>query len=265
MTTTMPPPPRAPRPLTDKVRHRILMEPRVRGWWLAGLALLAISAFFAVTRLIEWSRVRWLVHNGTPAIATIWQIGEDQAEMQSNASPDTIVYMYYFPDDLMQKKKTHSDDEKTYISGFLDGRTEPINLHDANGDSTTVPIKVDPGEPTLWTYRNNLPPLAPQFLSALLVLLPAIGCLVVAYLVREKVKRIWTEGAAREFAVVSSHQTAAAPRSRVISCTALDGTDSQPIKVVVPMRLGDPQPGQLLWLIFPAGKPTAAIPAISYQ
>ena len=265
MTTTMPPPPRPPRPLTNAVRHRTLMEPRVRAWWLAGLALLAISGFFAVTRLIEWNRVRWLVHHGTPAVATIWQIGEDQAEMQSNASPDSIVYMYYFPNDLMQEKPKHSDREKQYITGFLDGRTELINLHDEKGNPTTVHIKVDPGDPTLWTYRNNRPPLGPEFFSALLVLAPAIGCLVIAYLARGRVTRTWTEGVAREFAVVSSHQTAAAPLSRVVSCTALDGTDSQPIKVVVPMRLGDPQPGQLLWLIHPAGKPAAAIPAISYQ
>ena len=103
---TMPPPPQTPRPVTPAVRHRSLIEPRVRAWWVAGLVLLAISAFFAVDRSLQWNRIRWLVHHGVSVTATVYQIGDYESGLRANASPDNVVYMYYYTDDPAQTRKT---------------------------------------------------------------------------------------------------------------------------------------------------------------
>jgi len=247
MTVTLPPPPKSPRPLTAVVSRRTLMEPRVRAWWLAGFVLLGISAFFAINRFIQWNHVRWLINHGIQTTAVIWQIGDPEEGLRSGASPDNKVYM-----------SLDYGGQKIYVEGYLDGYPGTLNLNDS------IPIRVDPAEPTSWTYRTTPPPLLGQMFSVALVGVPAVVCLIAAFMLRGQVLRIWTDGVAQEFAVVSSHQTAAAPLSRVVHCTALDGTGKEPIKVFVPMRLADPLPGQLIWLIYPSGKPSAAIPAMAY-
>src|SRR5580658_5746278 len=257
MTTTAPAPPKAPRPVTAAANRRTWMEPRVRAWWLAAGALLAISAFFAVARLIEWNRVRWVVNHGRTVNAVIDQIGPYDQGIRGNASPDNDVRIHIVADDLDKDLDLKGADAVSALEGYLDGRTALISLNDK------IQIRIDPDDPTVWTYRTDTPPLLGKMFSAGLVLGPALVCLAAAFWVRRGVVRIWTSGVAQEFAVVKSHQTAAAPLSRVVLCTSLDGKSNQPIKVVVPMKLADPLPGQLIWLIYPAGKPHKAIAAMA--
>jgi hypothetical protein len=79
---------------------------------------------------------------------------------------------------------------------------------------------------------------------------------------RSRTVRVWRDGEARRAIVVESHQTALAPRSRLVRCTPADEGDNRVVQVYVPAgAAADLQAGDELWLLFPPagrGRPVAA-------
>ena len=247
-STEIPPePPAPPRGLTAAARRRSLLEPRVRFWWLAGLALLAASVYFAATRAMNWVEEVRIVRRGTPVTAVVQRVGQGEVEGQHNLSPSNPVTMLF-----EFKGKPY------YVSGYLEGRQEPISLKDK------VSIKIDPADPERWTYRADVPPMTQGLVGAVLVAPFAAGALAVSYLLRGKVLSTLKNGRAVPFVVVDTKQTALAPLSRTVRCTPLEGVDRRLTSVFVPMKLADPRPGDVLWLIHPPNNPKAAIPALVY-
>jgi hypothetical protein len=238
------PPPRA---LTPAAKRRSLLEPRVRFWWLACLALAAVALFFLVSRTWGWFEVLRITRHGTAVTAVIDEIGGDEFQARTDASPDDQVMMHF-----------EFNGRKYEVSGYLDGRQKPLNLKE------NVPIRVDPADPQLWTYRTDVPPIGHVLLSAALVAPFAAAAGVISLLLRRKTLRIWETGAAHPYIVEKTSQTALAPLSRAVHCRDLDGHRKQLVCVFIPQRVADFKRGQVLWLIHPPAKPTAALAAVAY-
>jgi hypothetical protein len=243
-----PPPPPPPRALTPVARRRSFLEPNVRFWWLAGVVLAIVTIGFLVDNLIQWRQKLDIVRHGTAVTAIIDKIGDQDSNARANISPDYPVTMQF---DL--------GGDQYSVQGYLEGRTEPLSL------KLSVPIRVDPANPNNWTYLTDAPPLGQALLSASLVAPFAIALGTVAMILRRRVLRIWTSGVSQPYAVESIGQTALAPMSRVVRCRDLEGRTKRLVSVCIPQRLAQPKVGDVLWLIHPPGKPTAALPAIAYS
>jgi hypothetical protein len=242
-----PAPPAAPRALTQKVRRRSLAEPMVRFWWIAGLVLLTLSAYFFVTQMWTWARVLHIVRYGTPVTATITMIGEEETSGRADISPDNQVTLQY-----------QYGGQSYEVVGYLEGRLETISIKE------NVPIKVDPDSPDHWTYRTDAPPILHGILASMLVLPFAAIAILVSLMLRRRVLRIWQTGTAAPFVVQTTGQSALAPVSRVVTCKPMEAKTARLVHVFIPRHQADPKPGDVLWLIHPPGKPTAVLAAMSY-
>jgi hypothetical protein len=242
-----PTPPRPPRDVTGAVRRRSVLEPRVRFWWLAGLVLLVLSLYLIVDGTLNWSEDLSIVRHGTPVTATVSAVGEGEVSGRANLSPEYPVTLEF-----------QFEGVDYVVKGHLDGRTEPISLKDS------IPIKVDPANPKHWTYLTTAPPIGPVFLSAGLVAPFALAALTISWVLRARIMRVWRTGQANPFIVETTLQTALAPRSRAVRCRAVEGRTKRLVQVFVPRHLGTPKPGDVLWLIHPAGNPTVVLAAMNY-
>lgn len=239
-----PPPP--PRPLTKQARRRALAEPHVRFWWLAGLALVAIALYLLIYAVVIWSREAYLIRNGQVVQAYITIADGDPYPHRK--APESQVEMTF-------TVNGHEYD----VVGVLEGRTEPVSAKEY------VPIRVDPSDPQHWTYRTTPAPLRSQLIAPIVVAPFAIAALIVAAVLRRKVLRTWRQGEAAPYVISDRRHTAIAPRSHTIRCVAADGRDKRLVTVYVPLKKTEARPGDVLWLIHPSGKPTAAVPAIAFE
>ncbi len=242
--------PPVPRPLTPAAKRRAWAEPTVRFGWLATLAVIAVTLGVAIDNYLTWARQRALIVQGTPVQATIVELGG--VTRVARMAPDTPVVLTYDIAGVPQR-----------VEGILEGRTDWLTTRQI------VPIRVDPAEPTRWTYATEVPSLA-QYLAMALLLLPLVAILVVATLwLRARALSLWRNGAEAAAVVASSRQTPLAPRSTLVQCALADGplaapNDAAVIDVYVPRRLAKPVPGDRLLLIVDPAKPRRAILADAY-
>src|SRR6266404_1472404 len=135
-----PPPPAPPRDVTARVGRRAWADPRVRFWWLAGFVLVGVAAYLLVSRYLAWRLDSRLVESGTVINATVLQADESVA-----------------------KGKTVSGDKSVRLSYDVDGRSYEVSAPYLAGRAseefivvgTTIPIRVDPADPTRWTPRQR--------------------------------------------------------------------------------------------------------------
>jgi hypothetical protein len=241
-----PAPPAPPRAITQGVLRRSLMEPTVRFWWAAGLALGAVALYFLISRMVTWSQELYVIRHGDAVAATVTSMGE--GEIQGHfLSPDYPVTL-----DFTYRGQPYE------VAGLLEGRTDPIAMKDS------VQIKVDPNDPYHWTYRTDAPPIMHALLASLLVLPFALAALIVAFVHRRRVLRTWTTGTAAQFIVEAIGHSSLAPGSWHLRCKAADGRTTRLVHIFLPRHFGHPRPGDVLWLIHPPGQPRAAVPAMAY-
>ena len=101
---------------------------------------------FLASELYKWNQVRNIVNNGTPIIATITAMGD--GSLRGTVSPDNPVELQF----------TYNDHECA-VDGWLEGRTESISM------KQSVPIRIDPNDPTKWTYLTQTPPVCVKALG----------------------------------------------------------------------------------------------------
>jgi hypothetical protein len=243
-----PGPPAPPRAVTVVVRRRSWIEPRVRFWWLAAAVIFGVAAYFSIDRVLDWMEVVHLVRSGTAVTATITRIGDESSGGRANISPDNEVYLHF----TLQ-------DSPYDVSGYLEGREKPISLQDQ------LQIRVDPADPSRWTYLTEPPPIWHQFLVVSLLLPIAAAALGVSLVLRRQMLRTWSEGKAQPYVVIDIGQTALAPLSLVVRCSALEGRDQRLVSVFIPRKAGQVRKGDPLWLVHPPGKPAAALAVLAYQ
>ena len=243
-----PAPPPAPRRVTATIKRRAWRDRHVRVWWILGLALLGITLYYAGSRTWWWWQEKRLIETGVRIVGEVkgWYVGEDSPPGKV-LQPETQVDLAYEVDG--KKYRPHAS---------LAGRTTQIRTGEK------VPIYVDRNDPTHWTARTTPGWLLGQLFGALIIAPGVLILLLVAWLKRAQVVQIYRDGDAVLAEVVGVGQTPSAPFSRLIRCAREHGESVHVVKTVLPSK-HDLQPGDLLWLITPQGKPEPAIPAALFE
>ncbi len=233
------PPLLTPRPLTPLAARRAWTEPTVRLWWLMALAVLLMILCYAADRL--WARhvENRLIATGLPVQARVISTGLHATPGQTAdvGDPAAVGIQWH--------------GQPTRLQGSL---TRPSFI------GATIPIHVDPSDPTVWTDQAEATPLAHALFVGLL-LLPIVPVLLgIAALKRRGVARAWQLGVARAAVVVARHQTPIAPLSYALRCRWRDG-ERRLFTVHVPRAGRSLAKGDELWVIVPQGRgrPVAAM------
>ncbi len=240
-------PPPAPREVTRAASRRAWHEPHVHFWWIVAIGLVGAALWIAVAQTITWNRDARLIRGGTRVDAVIWPAG---ARVKGRPIG---------PEDAMTVEFHWNGEPVAFSNRRLIGRGTPT----ISGE--TIPIYVDPQDPTNWTARSSPPSLVKLMVGAFAIVAVAGVLSLVSVLKRRGVLSTWRNGEARQAAVVETSQTALAPRSRLVRCALTDGSDRRLINVCIPHRVAHPQPGDGLWLVMPPGKPDKALAAMMYE
>lgn len=240
-------PPYPPRALTPHVRRRAWAEPRVRVVTIAAIVALLVSAYFFVSRYAEWRREARLVRGGTPIAARVVEAGGITLanKVVPAATPVTLEYTV--------NGQTYS------VRGTLKGRKEHITT------GGTVPLRVDPARPATWTSVTTVRPLRVELLGGLIVLPFAFMLGLVAWFLHRRLVGLWRDGDATAAMVLDSRHTAVAPRTHLVRCTPVDGTDKRLFEAYLPGRLQRPQQGDAVWLIARSAPSTRAVAALWFE
>jgi hypothetical protein len=241
-----PAPPPPPRPISPAVSRRSWAEPIVRFWLLATIALLFIGGWFFVQQLLAFRSEQRLIAGGAVVTATVIEVN---GEARVGAK---------YPPGLPCTLKFDWQGQTINAYGVL-------SSNDYVTDGESVALHVDPNDPTVWTDRHYPEPLAQRVIAGAVVIAAALITLAAALLVRRRRLAIWRDADAVLFSVVDTRHTALAPLSHTVRCVSAVGRDPTIVTVFLPTRFSRPQPGETLWLIHRAGKPTSAIAASAYE
>ena len=216
---------------------------------MLGVALLGITAYYAASRAYAWSRETRLITHGQKLTAEVksWEPGNPNTPKGKVVQADVPVGILY------------TVNGKSYRPfGTLAGRTKQITTGEI------IPIYVDPADPTRFTARTEPTSLVHELLAAILLVPGVLLLLAVALWRWYRVITIYRGGEAVLAAVVSVGHSASGPGSRLLRCAVHQGDNDRIIKTVLPARQ-TPNPGELLWLIAPPGRPHLGVPAILFQ
>jgi hypothetical protein len=208
-----------------------MIEPRVRAWWIASLAVLVVAVYFISVQFISWKDENRLLEEGVQIDALVEAANgvSSGGHLQKGNAVLNLSYDY---------------DGKHYkADGILPGRTKVIIV------KKTVPIRIDPQNPSNWTGRTR-----PSSLGTALVAVWAIAPLVLisllgGWIATMRLTRLLRSGSTHRAVVVDARHAALAPRSRQVRCTLADGRDSRIYTVYAPPTLASLAKGDELTII----------------
>jgi len=245
-----PQPPPAPRQISSRVLARSWREPTVRFWWLSAALLLAIGLWYAWDQVAQYQTEKQLIENGTRVSALITDADGDSVPGHK-APPGTPCTMVF-----------QLDGKQVEVNGSL----VPRDDRDFVIIRSTVILHVDPSDPAKWTNRSEPEPILRRMIGGEIVVLPILAAtLVLALFARRRVLRFWRAEPAALFAVEHVRTGPIAPLSHAVNCAPLSGRDRRTTTIYLPGSYRKPQPGELLWLIHPAGSTSGAIAAAVYE
>lgn len=237
----------APRAVDRQASRRSWMEPTVRFWWLAFIAVLLITIWVAINNYRAWRYQRALIVDGVRVQATVAEV--DGVSRVLRVPPDTPLTLTF-----------EMNGEEHRVQGVLVGRTEYITTRQQ------VPIRVDPHNPQRWTYATEVPSLRRELAMAQLLLPIVLALGVVVWMRRRRILSLWKTGQPVAVIVASSEQTALAPFSRYVRGALRDSNDKRLVGAYVPQAKADPQRGDVLWFIVDdPGAPRRAIYAGAFS
>jgi hypothetical protein len=235
-------PPLPPRPITPLAARRSWTDPRVRFWWLASLALLAIGIWFVVEQVIAAQNEAHLIHDGTVVMAKVTTVlSENDSRPGRYSKPDSEIAL-----------KFDWKGEPTNVTGVLKDTVR-------TGD--TVQIRVDPEDPTRWTDHTEAEPLGRRLIAGAVIFPTVLATGLWAALMHRRILRTWRDGEAEAYSVVDMRHTALAPLSHAVRGVTATGRDRRLVLVYLPGKHPRPEPGEVIWFIHPRGKPSASIAA----
>lgn len=242
-----PAPPAAPRPVTAPVRRRAWSERQVHVWWSLGFLLLGIAVYYAIAGWWSWSIERQLITQGEVVDAEILthELGGQYIRNRAIPKGSGADFRYTFRGETYR------------LRGF-----ENYEKLLTSGDK--IPIRIDPQHPRRWTFRDKPGPLINELMVSILMTPFVLMLLMLAWWRRGQVLRVYRDGEAVMGEVVGVGHSAAAPFSRMVRCAVHVGNDARIVKAILP-RGRTPEVGQTIWLIAPAGRPGAGIPAALFE
>ena len=242
-TASPPAPPATPRPVSGRVRLRAWIDPHVRFWWLSSVAFVVVGVWMLVANYLEWHRSERLIRGGTVVQATVAEAaGVTFAGKQMQ--PDSRVRLQF-----------NFNGQPHEVSGYLEGR----KLSDFILIGSTVPIRIDPNHPDVWTARTEPTSLPLELIGGLIALPAGLVLLLVSVMLARSRLATWKDGIAIAALVVSSRHTALAPRSWAAQCTPANEGDKRVFNVYLPPN-ADASPGAPVILLFreASSRPMAA-------
>ena len=243
-----------PRPVTPRASRRSWNELPVRIWVILAVTVLFITIYFTIDKYLSGRYERWLITQGLPVEAELNRIQGTRDRSQHFKRSDRLqVELNY---DAPGRPR------QMYVPGWLSQLpAQPPQREIRVGD--TIPVRIDPANPTVWTDRTQPLPWIAEF-TIVVLLLPLLALLlVVMFIRRQQVLNVWRRGEVASAVVVEHKQAATAPFSRVIRFTLADGRDRRVWSALHPAR-GAPAAREPIWVIFPPGNPGRAVVASLY-
>ena len=244
MSAPAPALPSPPRPITPRVRRRAWGDIHVRFWWLSALAVAVVIGWFTAHRVREALRDRDLIRNGVAVKTTIKTAGEKYIAGQS--------------------EMRNSFKQVTLLGTMPDGQEREFRGEVPPGPGYLVighplEIRVARNDPSEWTAQLTPPPWGRE-LAMSLMFLPAIALLLlIAFLMRGRVLRVWERGVPAEAVVKEVKHSAYAPRSRVLRFSVLGGDDRRIFTMLCPPGVPVPAVGEQIQLLMIPSKPNRSI------
>jgi hypothetical protein len=237
-----------PREATPRARSAARRDPRVRFWWVLTGVLLVIAAYFLIVQTLRWWDRAWLVRSGVAVNATIEGAGPVGGAFETlpGRSPPPPVNVELSFDWHGQEQRVRRTLEHRVTTG------------------DTMPIRVHPDNPAIWTDEQEVPPLLRQLIAPMILLPAVLIVAAVGWLMHRRILGVWREGEVTGAIVVETRQSAIAPLSQQVRCTPAAGGDRRLISVFVPNRLGRLQKGDPIRLIVSPRSFSLAIPVSNF-
>ena len=235
--------PSPPRPISSHVRWRAAVEPHVRGWWIATIAIVLLAIYFSYGQVVAWKRLNRLLSEGVAVEAMVMSVDGIRVP-GSRHEPDRIATMKYAVDGVDYE-----------VTGNLPGRTEPLVVQ------RRVTIHADPNDPRDWTGLTRRSSLGAA-LAALWTILPlALLSIAGGLWARARLLRVYRDGRQVTGTVEGVRQTALAPTSRLVRCTLNDADDARIYSMYVPNTAGRalPVPGDAIEVLHHSSGRVAAV------
>jgi len=242
------PPPSVPRPLTAHVRRRAWVEPRVRFWWMAAIAMLITGGGFIVIALHSRSHEIWLIDHGIRINSTV-VIANGETVKKRPQLPDSMVILHF----------QWNGQEYEPRARTLPGRTEFIVT------GSVLPIHVNPNNPEDWTWLDQPLPLLHTLIGAIISFLMAVIAVLMAWLLQRQAVRVWQKCDAVAAWVVDTQFTAIAPRSRAARVTPDMSSDNRLYTVYLPPSLEMLQRGDMLYILRPSAGSSTSVAAAWFE
>lgn len=222
--------PQPPRPLTAKVRKRVLNEPTVRFWGI--LAALVLTSFVVATisGIMQWQSEAKVINSG-PVVKAIG-FGDGAKIKGRPLAIGSTVYIEY---DYNGKK--YKSQGPLIATGTQYTAGEPFD------------IRLDPDEPTIWTNRSKAATLHEKLIGSGITLFFAVICVGAGLFTRQRYVSLWRMGEIYTAKVMDHRQMALAPKSTAMQCAVRIDKKDYLVIVYLPHSASMPAPGQTLQLV----------------
>src|SRR4051812_7215643 len=194
-------------------------------------------------------RYRWLIRHGVQVTARVDGANNTHQTIRPFDRRQAIFadLIYAAP-----------DGRRIFVQGLLTPRDGILYIGE------TIPLRIDPDNPEVWTDRLEPPPLLAE-MTAVLFLLPLLALAVLMlFLVRRRTLNIWRRGEPAVAVVVDTKQSSVAPRSRVMRFALRDSPDRRVFHTLAPNSMGPLEPGDEVMILHEPGKPARAVVAELY-
>ena len=253
MTTDLPQVelPSPPRPITPAALRRSWHEPAVRRWLLLTLVLLLTTAYFAWRDIGIGLHERRLIEHGLQVNATVENVEGGGADLTRK----------FGRNEARNVKLRYAVKDRTYTTN----QELPIATGKSIGAGDVIDLRVDPQDYENVTTQTEARPWIASLTVVTLLLPVLVALIVVTFVARRSVLRIWREGEATEGTVVDWHRSGLAPKSVVVRFTLNDSDDRRLFWLVWPHEAGQLNAGDAIALVMPPGEPGKSLAAKLYE
>lgn len=222
--------PQPPRPLTGKVRKRLLSEPTVRFWWILAALIFVTFIVTGIRGIMQWQSEARVIASG-PVVKAIG-FGEGARIKGRPLAVNATVYI-----DYEYQGRKYKSQGPLVPTGELYMAGEPFD------------IRLDPDDPSVWTNRNKAATLREKLIGTVITLFFGAICVIAGLFARRQYVSVWTDGSVCSGKVVEHRQMALAPRSTAVRCAMRVGRNDSLVTVYLPHSATVPEVGQPIQLI----------------
>jgi hypothetical protein len=242
--------PSPPRPITPAALRRSWNEPVVRRWLLLSILVVLTTTYFAWRDIGIALRERRLIEHGLKV----------NANVESVAGGGDITRRFT-RNEVRNVKFRYTVNDRTYTTN----QDMPIATGKTIGSGDVVELRVDPDDHENVTTQTEPRPWIASLTVVTLLVPVLIALIVITFLARRRVLKIWQEGEAAEGTVVDRHRSGLAPKSVVVRFTVNDSDDRRLFSLVWPHEAGELSAGDTIALVMPPGEPGKALAAKLYE